>query len=298
MIIAVTLIVIAGSACIGVFIFPLFAELPDFVKVVLLYLVCGIILTIAELFCPDTIQAYVALLGAGGLGGTWNYHYDLILKKRYDLLANDTGYYQAKQINMWLLTAPLVLVWGALAIYFKSKMIGFITVGAFEGLIGFSMWFGRLCYAFGFNSQETARRALIVSGLLLVVHVSGILELQTIAAQASVFEIGILFLGTFVYFLALLVLSSSWHDRYGGKNLVLYNVLAIVSGLLAFYLGAFSPNLRILRAVGGTFFVFYLLEKWSEIEWGKAWSIGLLGAGCFLAGLGIMAKTHLEWFLP
>jgi len=104
-----------------------------------------------------------------------------------------------------------------------------------------------------------------------------------------------MFLSTFVYFTALLILSSGFY--HSSRPIILFNLIFIVCALLSFGLGNLSPNLGIFRGVAVTFFVFYLLLKWVEIKWGELWSIGLLGAGLFIYGSCVFIKDHVEYFI-
>jgi hypothetical protein len=43
--------------------------------------------------------------------------------------------------------------------------------------------------------------------------------------------------------------------------------------------------------------VFFLLQKWIEIRWGRYWSVGLLGVGLFIYGSCLFIKGHVEYFV-
>jgi hypothetical protein len=110
------------------------------------------------------------------------------------------------------------------------------------------------------------------------------------------FRYGALFMGTFVYYLGLLILASRYYNARRG-NYALMQAVTIVSGIAAFYLGA-TLDIGPLLGIGGTFFVLYLLEKYTELPWhniGWAWS--LLGFALLLYGAAFLAGKFPEYFL-
>jgi hypothetical protein len=104
-----------------------------------------------------------------------------------------------------------------------------------------------------------------------------------------------------VYYLGLLVMSSKYYvfsGKGGGEGQYLaLQVLTIVSGVAAFYLGS-TFHMGALLGVGGTFFTIYLLEKYYEIPWGGVgWPLSFLGVAVFLYFLVGFAHTHSQYFI-
>ena len=61
--------------------------------------------------------------------------------------------------------------------------------------------------------------------------------------------------------------------------------------------GSLTANLGIFRGIALTIFVFFLLQKWAEIKWGKYWSFGLLGFGGLIYASCIIIKSNVELFM-
>jgi hypothetical protein len=174
-----------------------------------------------------------------------------------------------------------------------------MTVIALEGLLGFTVIVGPLCIGLGFNSDKVMPRATAASFLILLVY----LLTRISGGEVGVFHVfqgGAFFIGTFVYFLGLLILSSWYYHCWGKDKQVgtfwVMQVVTIASGVAAFYIGSVF-GIGTLLGVGGTFFVIYLLEKYSELPWsdiGFAW--GLLGAGLLMFGFALFAYHHPQYF--
>jgi len=122
-------------------------------------------------------------------------------------------------------------------------------------------------------------------------------------ANIDPFKPGAAFMGSFVYFLGLLIMSSKWYceDNHRGGVLfgkyVLLQVLCVGSGIAALYLGSVW-GMGSLLGVGGTLFFLYVLEKYFEIPWkgmGWVWAMLLLSALLYVA-VGQM-KAYPEYFL-
>ena len=170
-----------------------------------------------------------------------------------------------------------VLVWTPVAMVYKSKLIGFFTVLALEGLLGFAFNVTPFCVAIGFHDNDSMVRAGTASLFLIIISSLMRLNLLGDSEYFEPFEFACLFVGTFVYSLTLLIIS---HKYYSEQNYVASNVLTIISGLLALFLGSVFPSLSYLRGIGGTFFMIYLLIKYVELR-------GSLSGG-FLLTFGII----------
>ncbi len=109
------------------------------------------------------------------------------------------------------------------------------------------------------------------------------------------FHPGCLRLGTFVYFLGLLILSSRFYPE---KIYALAQILMLASALSATYIGmVFSINQ--LQSIAGTFFMMWLLEKYLEIGWDTStfMTVGLMGLSGILYGFSVFVHLHPEFVL-
>lgn len=285
LIIAIALIVISSGSLAAIYIVPWLASLSESTQIALAYIASILFLIIVKLAGDFKIQNYLALLGAIGLAGAYFFH---------------LSHMPHTQEPPWtVILLPVVITWGFLAIIFKTQLIGFITVGAFEGMFGFFIWTGPLSTTIGFEKDDLIPTALVASGTLLALYIVHVLRFFSVAESVynaiSVFEPGVFFIGTFVFFTGLLISSSRWY-KYDRKVLI-YNILAVVVGLLSFYLGSLVPGLTVFRGVASTFFVLFLMQKYIEIPWGECWACGLLGGAILLIGVCYFVKSNPGLFV-
>ena len=175
----------------------------------------------------------------------------------------------------------------------------------------------------GWTKDESVPRSTMASFILLAFYVSIKLTSHNAPEWLNLFSTGCLFMGAFVYFLGLLVMSSkwySWEDQYeevgamykdGKKVHEAYKVrsvtadrylimqgITLTSGFAALYFGA-SFDIGTLLGIGGTFFAIYLLEKYYEIPWkGAGWAWSLLGVAIgmyFFIGFASQNPQYFVW---
>jgi hypothetical protein len=188
------------------------------------------------------------------------------------------------------------LVWGAAAVYYHSYLLGFLSMMALQALVGFSALLVPGTVAVGFRRADSVPRATHASFVLLVAFVALHLTGHGEAPPLVYFRPGALFMGAFVYFLGLLILASRMYSGQRG-NFVLMQVAMIASGVAAFFLGT-TFGLDALLGIGGTFFVLYLLEKYTELPWRDiGWAWGLLGFAALLYGAAYLAGKYPQFFL-
>lgn len=187
-------------------------------------------------------------------------------------------------------------VWSVVAVSYQSSVIGFIAIGALMGLVGFSLWVTPLCYAFGFKDKDALGNATSTGFAILLLFL--FLRMTHVAIPfMDVFESGAYWLGSFVMFLGLLIASTKWY----GNNFpyVLMQVITIVAGMLALYIGSVF-DIAPLRSIGGTFFALYLIEKPFEIPAESATGYAVIG---LLVSIGIgtgvwWAQNHPDIVAP
>jgi hypothetical protein len=194
----------------------------------------------------------------------------------------------------------LAVVWGVMAVAFQSHVIGFMSVMAMLTALGFICGHFPGCVYMGFESDRVIPRTTLAAGLMLAVHILLVIT-GAAATEIAPFREGMSFMGSFVYFLGVLIMADKYYCRVRGDvNWGLYwlmQALVLTSGVGALYLGAVF-GLTALTAFGGTFFALYILEKYYDLPWyGIGWAWSLLGLGGLLYGIGVFAKSHPQYFL-
>lgn len=199
-----------------------------------------------------------------------------------------------------VLSALCLVAFTVVALLYKSSLIGFMSVAALESLLGFSVLVLPLCIGIGFRDEDAMARGTVASFVLLAAGVAiGLVAKYSpgheVLPYVMPFQSGLLWLGTFVYFTGMLIISSRWYATKG--NFWPLQILTILSGIGAVYLGQVL-DVGILSGIGGTFFVIYLLEKYVEVTWKRvhfAW--GLVGGALLLGGAAFFANQHPQYFL-
>lgn len=194
------------------------------------------------------------------------------------------------------------VAWAGLAVLYGNiypaagipYFLGFCAVFALQAALGFSVITLPGCLAFGWTDGRQMPKSVFSSFIILAAYL--VLKLNGhMVGDLALFETGAVFMGAFVYYLGLLIMSSKFYES--GGNYGLLQVITIASGMAAFYLGSVF-HLGTLLGIGGTFFVIYLLEKYYEIPWkGIGWAWSLLGVAGFLYFVVGFAKTHSQYFL-
>jgi hypothetical protein len=159
-------------------------------------------------------------------------------------------------------SAIMCIAWSVAAVAYGSGIIGFIAVAALMSALGFSVLVTPLTYCIGFEDEAAVGRATSAAFAVLVAFVC-VRAFGLDASFLGVFETGALFLGSFVGYLGLLIASSRWYDGRG-RNYVLFQVVTVVAGIAALFVGSVF-GIGELQKIGGTFFVLYGVEKILEI---------------------------------
>lgn len=200
------------------------------------------------------------------------------------------------QPNVRRIFLLLMLAWGIVAILYQSSGIGFLSVAALMGLVGFSVEIEQLCYMIGFKDKQSIPVATITGFILLAIFITlRILNLHLMPVM--LFESGAFWLGGLVMYCGLLIMSTKWYDN--DFPYVLMQILTISAGVAALAIGNIW-ELNVFRGIGGTFFILYLLEKPFEIPFEKKESYAALALlMSMIAGIMIMwAKNHLDLIQP
>lgn len=172
---------------------------------------------------------------------------------------------------------------------YDSSLLGFVAVVHFYVSIGFVCFAEYGDWAFGFTRESKVAWNLAVSGVILLGYVAAVLA-DVRPALFEVFESGVFFCSTFIYFLALLIIEG---DRQAG---LLWHLLTFASGLLCFFLGNLSPELSVFRGVGTTFFCLYLMERMFMIKWGDFAILGIFLGGVLVMAYGALMRKYWSYF--
>ena len=167
----------------------------------------------------------------------------------------------------------LTLVFGAVALVYTSAMIGFIAVGALMATLGFFAETIPFGYVIGFKDDDALGRGTSAALIVLTLFVTAKILLAH-SRLIEVFQPGALWLGSFVGFLGLLIVSSRWYKRQFPYALM--QVVTIAAGIAALLVGSIF-QISELQRIGGTFFVLYLVEKPAEIPMRSARGYAILG---------------------
>lgn len=243
-----------------------------------IYLISVVLILMGTQVSPQ-YQNFVILPGCLGIAGGLLY---------------TLTYYFPKGDAYWVPSLILAVVWGIVAICYGSQVIGFISVLALFAALGFSamLWPGVI--AVGFEDDDAVARGTFTALIFTIIHVLS--YVLPFPHWYSALSTGFAFVGVFVYFLGLLIVSSK-HYLKGRQNYLFMQVATIISGVAALYFGS-TLGITLLLGIGGTFFYIYLLEKYYEIPWeGAGWAWSLLGLSGMLYAFAVYAKGHPQFFI-
>ena len=215
----------------------------------------------------------------------------------------------------WVLSGLCTILWAGTAIFYHRVypnagipyFLAFIAVMALESFLWFSIIMLPGMILMGWEQENQAPKSTLASLLVLLIGLSTVFTGSATHADIVLFQPGCLFMGAFVYYLGLLVMSSRWYSWQPRLNLEqtralfkryrIMQAITIISGFAAWYLGS-TFHIGVLLGVGGTFFTIYLIEKYYEIPWkGVGWiwsSLGISVALYFFVGF---AAQHPQYFI-
>ncbi|HLP92256.1 MAG TPA: hypothetical protein VK184_27155 [Nostocaceae cyanobacterium] len=295
-ILSIILLTIALGFLTAIYLVPILAAIPKVVYEVLIYLACVSAFALGLSF-EQGISEFIALPGCLGL---------IIALSLTNYLHREElqSFYQKHNIEIFsFYSGWLFLIWGGVAILYESSIIGFLAILALEVFLGFSVVAMPLSYFIGFTKREVVSTTTFVSFLLMVFYI-GVNLTNTNINYLNIFAPGALFLGTFVYFIGLLIMSSKWYYYesvwYALDNkwpYIYLQLLTVVSGVGALYIGSVW-QISQLNGIGGTFFFLYLIEKYWEITWKNTqWVWSLLGLAIILYSASFIIKQYPQYFL-
>jgi hypothetical protein len=249
---------------------------------ILIYSLCAILIVLAYKLGPQR-QLFFLVPSALGLFGGFYY-----TRYRHSFKVSEG------KSNSSLLAFFTATAWAILAVCFCSQVIGFLTVLAFFVGVGFSVIVLPGVVGLGFENDDVMPRATMAAAVLLLVHIVTMISPGFMPWWYQYFGFGVAFLGTFVYFLGLLIMSNRFYSK---DNWIIINIITIISGVAALYLGNVY-SIPLLSGIGGTFFALYIIELYYEIPWeGAGWAWSLLGLAGILYGYAWFAQRHPQLFL-
>ncbi len=283
------LLVIAVGWLIRLYIVPILKQIPAVVYEALIYMACLAFIGGGQWFARG-IDQFIVLPGCLGLVGA------LIFTNK---LHNESlqKFYKRNRLEPFTLHSfILFLIWAGVAIIYQSVLIAFMAVIALEAFLGFSVLVTPLCYYIGFRKKSIIPRAMAASFLLLLFYI--VVRITRIELPYfDIFSVGVLFMGSFVYFIGLLIVSSKWYKHKDAQHYIVMQLLTIVSGIQALFFGSVW-QISQLQGIGGTFFFLYLLEKYFELPWlKKRWAWATLGLSIILYLSSLVIRQYPQYFL-
>jgi uncharacterized membrane protein YecN with MAPEG domain len=272
-------VTLALTFLIGIFIVPLLIHIPIIVWEILIYVISIYLMILTS---NSWLIFIGCLLFIASISST--------IKLRYSRQKH------AGLVASWI----CCIVWTIVAIYQQNREAGYLAIMALESALGFVMFVGQLVILIGFQEEKVIPSATIASFILLILGC--ILHIQPHSNILTIpFTRPLLFLGTFVYFIGMLILSSRLYTNRNTKGYLFWilQAVAFVSGLATMF---FGPMLEIpfIQAIGGTMFVIWLLEKYAEFApWNGVFLAtgSLLGFGVLLYGFAYFLQKNPEYFI-
>jgi len=196
----------------------------------------------------------VALTGGLSFVPLWMYSTSLHVK------AHDGNTQMFICVSNFLIAGVLA----PLAIIYDSKLIGFLTILAVYGALGFVCGAFGLGYYVGFHGESAMGRCTVASVMLIVTFTTVRLFAADLAFVRP-FATGAMCLGNVMYFLGTLISSSKWlceDSEYTVRQAIM------VGSLVAALLVGNILALHSMSNTATTFLVLWLMEKQMEIKWG------------------------------
>lgn len=314
-VVAGILFLLAVVGLIAYYLRDLLAEIPAGVYELMAYvgavalMACGYVWQPFHLGMVVVEPLWFSIPGALALAGCLFLTHKLHFAENGRSKSGTTGYMGPGLINFPTVMFTLcTIAWGGMALVYSHAypasgiphILAFATVVALQAALGFSVLTMPGCIAMGWKEERQVPKSvfssLIILGAYIALKLSGMLT-----GDLALFETGAIFMGAFVYFLGLLVMSNKWYLRRGKRGesdrYVVMQMITITSGIAAWYIGS-AFGIGALLGVGGTFFTIYLLEKYYELPWkGVGWAWSLLGAAVILYFIVGVASNHPEYFI-
>ena len=273
------IVIIAVTILVGMFLGPWLIHLPAIFWEIIFYSICfyGMVLTSNSWLIFLGCLAFVATI-------SFTFHVHRITHSNAGLLIS------------WICCFVLSIV----AIYQQNQEAGYLAVMALESALGFVVFAGQLVIMIGFQKERVIPSATMASFVLVLLGC--LLHLQQRSNFLTIpFTRPLLFLGTFVYFIGMIILTSGLYRGWREKPVIFWilQAVAFLSGLAAMFFGP-MVEIPFIQAIGGTMLVFWLLEKYVEIApWTNVFTCAgsLFGFGALLYGFAYFLQKNPEYFI-
>lgn len=257
---------LASIPFISIYLFPILVDIPRHAWEVIFYVVSFYLMLL-------TNHSWLIFLGCLGFLASVCFTCQLHYRRKIE--------HDLRISRMCLFT------WTIVAFYKQSHDAAYIAVISLEYILHFASFVGDWLISIGFQDNMATPGATISSFLFIVMGT--LLHIYERVTQRFVpFTGPLLLVGTFVYSIGLLILSSRWYARsYTNRDLHgLMQWITFFSGLAAIFV---APTLQrpLVHGLGGTMFMIWVLANYVEfVPWRKTSEIAgsFLGFGLLLCG--------------
>lgn len=183
-------------------------------------------------------------------------------------------------------------VFAPLAITHKSELLGFGAVWKMLSSIGLIAGTMPSGYFFGFQTEREMDRVALSSLFLVLVFVIGRVIGFGHLDILRPFHFGVMVLGNFGYFLALLIRTSlTYHEN---KFSVMMQAQMIVSLLFALAVGRFF-RIESMNSTASTFAVLYVVTQLGQLPFEHWQIVGWFLASCVLYAAALFLRTNPKY---
>ncbi|CAF0924232.1 unnamed protein product [Rotaria sp. Silwood1] len=182
-----------------------------------------------------------------------------------------------------LMSCILFFTWSIVAMYQQNREAGYLAIAALQFFFNFIIRKEKWTESFGFKNDKFIPSGTLSSFFLIMI--GSLLHFTRVNFLTIPFTRPLLFIGTSVYFIGLLILSSRLYYKVH-RNQDLFYLLQIITFLSGLASTLFGPmfDISFLLGIGGTMFVLWFLVKYLEIANWETMSSGITS----LFGLGIL----------
>jgi len=235
---------------------------------------------------PSETAPYIALTGAVIGTMAWIHSSTLHLKPAG---GSPETYIVVVHLFHALMLAPL-------AVKVQSSLLGWLTVAAICGMLGFNVVCGGLVTAIGFHSEDALARCMVVTCVANVGYLV-MMAADRLPSWLQPFRTGVHTFAGPVYFLGLLI-ASSYYGPYRKHYFAMQLVMAAALLLQIVFGGMY--NLPATQNVAAVYTVLYLMEKSTEAPWlwGDCVWLTLFGISLCMWRLSLFLKTNPHYLTP
>lgn len=207
-----------------------------------------------------------------------------------------------EQALAWLMIL-WIIVGTVTTLYHNHWILGVVTVLVLFGRCGFFAKSMRGGYEVGFENSNGLVNCLVAATILVPGFITIRLNVPVLYETVEVFETGVLFWGTLIGLLALLIISDynyvHWHLKASAGVFLWLQVLMFTTCLGGMYFGSIL-DISSLRTLGGTYLVLWaidlqrvVLSEFKEISLTPLFFIGFIN----LAILRYWIQNYPQYFI-